>query len=347
MKRMGTLLLLTGAVLLSTGCDKVRKKFASEDSCSSEVAKSTIRDIFVDAIEESARAENKQNANDVSALRFDLAKIRATASNIGVVLEDVITTQKDPNSSKKFCEAQLTLTIPDAVLDDANALRKDVNQSSISNVAEDAGFRVDLNKFKNKISYSVQPTDSGDKVYTTIEGADHFADFLALTVKYAALKALRSESSGASTQKAQEALAQKQAAAATTAEDECGDGCEPPEGIYEQASNANAEQDFLQKIGKSAPGALLQLPKNVNLRSGPASSQTLVAQLQKGSQIRVLKDKAIRSEDDGTQTPWLAVELADGPYCAPADIGALAVCQKWTTGQPISGWLSSKAFLNR
>ena len=85
MKRMGTLLLLTGAVLLSTGCDKVSKKFASEDSCSSEVAKSTIRDIFVDAIEESARAENKQNANDVSALRFDLAKIRATASNRPVI----------------------------------------------------------------------------------------------------------------------------------------------------------------------------------------------------------------------------------------------------------------------
>jgi hypothetical protein len=348
MKRMGTLLLLAGSVLLMTGCDKVSKKLTSEDSCSSEVAKTTIRDMFVDAVEQSARDENKQHGDDPNALRFDLAKIRATTSQTGVAITDVITTSKDPNSSKKFCEAQLTLTIPEAVLADANALRKEVGEKTIQNLAEDESYRVDLNKFNSKINYSVQPTDAGDKLYTEVTGINHFTDLLAVTVKYAAIKVLRAQSQGASTQKAQEALAQQHAAATTTtAEDECGDGCEPPEGIYEQAQNANAEQDFLQKIGKSAPGTLLQLPKNVNLRAGPASSQTLVAQLQKGSQIRVLKDRAIRSEDDGTQTPWLAVELAQGPYCAPADIGALAVCQKWTAGRPISGWLSSKAFLNR
>lgn len=211
MKRMTTLLLVLGAVFLTTGCDKVSKSFSAEDSCSSEVAKKTIREMFVDAVEVSAREENKSNANDPSALRFDLAKIRAIADGIGFGLEDVITTKKDPNSTKKFCEAQLTLTIPSAVLDDANALRKEVEMATIQNAAEDAGFRVDLGKFKSKISYSVQPTDSGDKIYTEVEGVDKFTDLMSATVKFAALKALRVSNLGTSTQKAQEKIQQESA----------------------------------------------------------------------------------------------------------------------------------------
>lgn len=241
MKRMTTLLLVLGAVFLTTGCDKVSKSFSAEDSCSSEVAKKTIREMFVDAVEVSAREENKSNANDPSALRFDLAKIRATADGIGLALEDVITTKKDPNSTKKFCEAQLTLTIPSAVLGDANALRKDVGEGTIQNLAEDEGFRVDLEKFKSKISYSVQPTDSGDKLYTEVEGFAKFTDLMSTTVKYAALKALRVASQGGSTQKAQEKLQQESAEARGQLENSAssgGDGRIQPSFDCEKAGTA-------------------------------------------------------------------------------------------------------------
>ncbi len=356
MKRMATLLLVAGVVLFTTGCDKVSKSFVAEDSCSSETAKKTMREIFVGAVEESARRENKGNAGDASLPRFDLAKIRATMDGVGLQLDDVITTKKDPNSSKKFCEAQLTFVMPEKVLDDANALRNEVGENSTQNMAEDEGFRVDLNKFSSKISYSVQPTDSGDKLYTEIEGADKFSNFLALTVKYAALKVLRTSSQGDSTGKAQEQLAQEQREreqaeeqrkVLAEAQQQSAQVPAVAAATVDAMAVGGSEAEKLAALGKTAPGSLLRLPKNSNLRAGPNASQPLVAQIQMGSQLRVLKDKAIRVEDDGTETPWLAVELAEGQFCSPGDIGARAECVSWSAGHPISGWISSKAFIVR
>ncbi len=237
MKRMAALLFVTGAVFLAAGCDKVSETLSSDDSCSSEVAKKTMREMFVDAVEEGAREENKNNANNPNALRFDLAKIRATADGIGFGLEDVITTKKDPNSSKKFCEAQLTLTIPSAVLDDANTLRKEVGEGTIQNLAEDVGFRVDLNKFKSKISYNVQPTDSGDKLYTEVEGVHKFTELMATTVQYSALRALRVASQGVSTQKVQEKFQQEKIMAQEQLEEDWApESAQPGEEVYSSES---------------------------------------------------------------------------------------------------------------
>lgn len=211
MKQASVWLLMAGAALLTTACDRVGKALFSEDSCSSAVAAKTMREMLVDAAEESARQENKSNADNPNALRFDLAKIRALAAEVGFDLEDVITTKKDPNSTKKFCEAQLTLSLPSAVLDDANALLQEYGLPSVQAEAEDEGFRVDLGKFKSKISYSVQPTDAGDKLYTEVDAFSRYSDLVATTVQYAALKALRVPSQGSATQQLQEKMQQEQA----------------------------------------------------------------------------------------------------------------------------------------
>ncbi len=360
MKRIGYGLLFAGATLLASGCgkngDSLSKVFSSDDSCSSQVAKTSILDIFVNAVEESARDENKSNADNSAALRFDLAKIRATTSEIGFALDDVMTAKKDPNSSKKFCEAQLTFTIPDAVLNDANAVRKDVGERSIQNLAEDAGFRVELNKFKSKISYSVQPTDAGDKLYTVIEGADHFTDLLALTVKYAAIKALRAKELGASTQAVQDKIAQENAAAEAQNQVNLENAAAAAAALAAAKQSAEnnvvatepAQQTELPKTTWSA-GTILQSPveREINLRRGPQAAQDLVVQIKRGSKLKVLKDKAVRVEDDGSETPWFTVELVEGQFCKPENIGARAECVQWDAARPVSGWVSSKAFLDK
>ena len=216
MKKPTYSLAVIGVLMILAGCDK-GKRFSSEDSCSSDTAKSTIREILVTAVEDSAREENKRNSSNPNALRFDLAKIRATTSQIGIDLSDVVTSKNDPNSTKKFCEAKITFSIPASVLLDANSLRKDVNEISIQNVAEDTGFRVDADKFSHKISYSVQLTDDKEKLYTSVEGGGQYTGLLTMVVQYAALKSLRAEQLDASMKAVQGLAMQEKAAAAQQA----------------------------------------------------------------------------------------------------------------------------------
>ncbi len=216
MKKSAYSLALIGLCIALSGCDK-GKAFSSEDSCSSDTAKSTIRDLLVTAVEDSAREENKRSASNPDALRFDLAKIRATTSQIGIDLADVMTSKNDPNSTKKFCEAKITFSIPTTVLQDANSLRKDVNEITIQSAAEDAGFRVEADRFSHKISYSVQPTDDKAKLYTSVDGIGQYTGLLTMVVQYAALKSLRAEQLGVSLQAVQAQAMQEKAAAAQQA----------------------------------------------------------------------------------------------------------------------------------
>jgi hypothetical protein len=157
---------------------------AAEKSCSSPLALQIISQLFIENAEKVARAENKGISEEK---RLDLAKIRALAGEIKYSLDDVLTTKNDPNSSKKFCEATLSLVLPNSTISNANEKRRSVSQSLIKTIAEDASFKVDGDKYSLKLSYNVQPTDDGKKVYVELENSEPFHLIVNTAVIWAAL----------------------------------------------------------------------------------------------------------------------------------------------------------------
>ena len=197
-----TAILCAGIVLL-TGCQKANEPVTQtsvlDRSCSSPSATAIIEQIFGDGVEERARNENKQLPDTV---RLDLAKVRALASEVRYELKNVITTKNDPNSTKKFCEAELKVVIPDRTVEGANKARKSSEQASIQSIAEDANFKTDLNKFSLKISYNIQPTDDGKNLFVEVENAKPFKLLVSETVLWAAVGAREIELKTSSVQKA-------------------------------------------------------------------------------------------------------------------------------------------------
>jgi hypothetical protein len=134
------------------------------------------------------------------------AKIRATIAQLKIILADVRTTKKDPNSSKRFCTAQLRVSFPDAVLADASKAREDAGATTISQLADERSVERDANAFSSDLSYNVQPTDAGDKVYAELEDAPATLSFYSEVVASHLLKASIEGAKSA----AQEAAAQQQ-----------------------------------------------------------------------------------------------------------------------------------------
>ncbi len=169
------------AVVLGTlalfGCDKGKPNLAAGTSrstadstqdmgCTSPTAVSLVQELVAENVESEARAANKGLPEE---RRLDLGKVRANAGSLRFELTDVITTQNDPNSTRKYCDATLTIRVPSATLDAANQRRKDLGRNRIQSLAEDADFKVDLDKFSRRVSYTVQPTDDGTKLYLALD----------------------------------------------------------------------------------------------------------------------------------------------------------------------------------
>ena len=202
------LLCIGSASLL--GCQKANETISqlsgeAERSCSSPSATSIIGQILSESTEARAREENK---NMDEAQRLDLAKVRALAGEVQYELHDVVTTKNDPNSTKRFCEAELKIGIPDGTLQGANLARKSRDLASIQSIAEDANFKTDLNKFRLKIAYNVQPTDDGKKIYVGLENSQPIQLLISETVLWAVVGAKLNEVKTSSVQQAMPASPQ-------------------------------------------------------------------------------------------------------------------------------------------
>ena len=162
----------------------LRQQAPLNANCSSPTAIDLVREIVTEAVETEVRAANKGLPEN---RRLDLSKVRALAGEIQFELLDVLTAKNDPNSTKKFCEAQLTMRVPSSTLDAANQQRKERGQVRIQTMAEDENFKIDLDKFSTNVSYSVQPTDDGKKIYVNLENAKRIQSLTTEIVVFASL----------------------------------------------------------------------------------------------------------------------------------------------------------------
>ena len=178
--RATTAAIAIAGLLALWGCDKGSprpdaspaggpERAALNTTCSSPTAAQSIHRMILEEIETEVRAANKGLAED---RRLDLSKVRALANELSFELTDIITTKNDPDSTKRFCEGQLTMRVSQATLDTANQKRRESGQPQIQTAAEDANFKVDLNKFVIKAVYSVQSTDDGQKLFLVLDNGE-------------------------------------------------------------------------------------------------------------------------------------------------------------------------------
>lgn len=136
--------------------------------CASEASKEVIISILREQVGKAA--ESDLQAEDGTRLAGS-SKIRATVAELKVLIEDVRTTKKDPDSTKRFCAGTARIVAPLNMIQDADQTRKLLNMGDVDSLLEQAGLKRSADSISFEIEYSVQPTDKRDKIYGEVEGA--------------------------------------------------------------------------------------------------------------------------------------------------------------------------------
>lgn len=132
-------------------------------ACGDPSGVDTVKALITDAAQQSAQGQAEGKSSS----------IRAALSRFDVEFSAVRTDKKDPDSSKVFCAAQVSVRLDPAVLLTLEAEAKAIpSVKSLDHLAEQRGFERAANVFtKRDFSYSLQPTDDGSMVFA--ESSDH------------------------------------------------------------------------------------------------------------------------------------------------------------------------------
>ena len=205
MKTVSILPVLALGALLS-GCG------VAATDCASESSREVITSIVREQVEKAAEAD--LSSEDGTKLA-GAAKIRATVAELKVLIEDIRTTKKDPDSTKRFCAGTAKVVVPLAMIQDADQTRKLLDLPNVDSLLEQSGLKRSADSVTFDVEYSVQPTDKRDKIYGEIEGAA--PAFTALGQVVAAHLARRDIEGANQAQAVQEAAAAAETAKQTEA----------------------------------------------------------------------------------------------------------------------------------
>jgi uncharacterized protein YecT (DUF1311 family) len=151
--------LALGALLSSCG--------VAASGCGSDSSREVITAVVREQMAKAAEAELAlEDGSRMSAA----SKVRATVAELKVLIEDIRTTKKDPDSTRRFCAGTARVVIPLAMIQDADQTRKLLDLSNVDSLLEEAGLKRSADALTFDLEYSVQPTDKRDKVYGEVEG---------------------------------------------------------------------------------------------------------------------------------------------------------------------------------
>lgn len=200
-----------GGALFLSGCG------LQPVDCASENARSTIAGIVTEQLEKQTRVAvtGEDGAPVVSS-----SKIRATVAQIKILFDDVRTTKKDPDSTKRFCEGTMKIALPLGMLSDSQKSREALEMSTIKVLTEGVGFEQNANVFSHSISFNVQPTDDKKKIFGEIEDSgSQFAAMGEIIGAHLLLSNIQAQQQSAvATQQAEQAALAEQTAAQSKAE---------------------------------------------------------------------------------------------------------------------------------
>lgn len=151
--------LALGALLSSCG--------VAATGCASDSSREVITAIVREQVAKAAEAELAlEDGSRMSAA----SKVRATVAELKILIEDIRTTKKDPDSTRRFCAGTARVVIPLAMIQDADQTRKLLDLSNVDSLLEEAGLKRSADALTFDLEYSVQPTDKRDKIYGEVEG---------------------------------------------------------------------------------------------------------------------------------------------------------------------------------
>jgi uncharacterized protein YecT (DUF1311 family) len=136
--------------------------------CASEASQQVILSILREQVGKAAEADLE--AEDGTRLAGS-SRIGATVAELEMTIEDIRTTKKDPDSTKRFCAGTARIVAPLTMIQDADQTRKLLDMGDVDSLFEQAGLKRSADALSFDIEYSVQPTDKRDKIYGEVDGA--------------------------------------------------------------------------------------------------------------------------------------------------------------------------------
>lgn len=172
MKKYFVLTVFALQVVGLLGCEKSKFTSEKEDNCSSPTAQVIYSDLFQKNLVKTIQSEGLN----------DEAMARSLAKQITIRFEGIRTSQNDPNSTKKFCEAEIVYVMPDEILRSAENARQQMidtfgamngyNQT-VFDMLQSGGLKLDANVVRSPLAYSVQPTDDKTSLYFKVTSGEN------------------------------------------------------------------------------------------------------------------------------------------------------------------------------
>lgn len=162
LKRFASLFLMS---LMLSGCNKP----VPTASCTSPDTQSVIDSI----LKEQALKLTTEKRYDQYDGSFDLGanNIRASLAKVQIAVENIKMIQQEPDNSKSLCSGFLKVTLPAAMLADANQAKNVQHETTIPEYAKQFSIENNGNVFAKNVEYSVKPTGEGKAPQVEIESA--------------------------------------------------------------------------------------------------------------------------------------------------------------------------------
>jgi hypothetical protein len=149
----------TSVALLLAGCSGTTK-------CDSPDAKAAVLSIISDEVTKQTKSQLGDNISSIGSVN---SKIRATLDQVKFSIDDIRTARADPDSTKRFCEGTLKVIFPLNIIAEADEVNADLELPQASAAIEGSGFERSADKFTRSMSFTVQPTDDGQKLFAEID----------------------------------------------------------------------------------------------------------------------------------------------------------------------------------
>ena len=175
--------LLLSVVALSTTL--ITSCSLSETSCSDEDAKVALEAAIRKGLE---NVSMERAADDDGDLLIGASAIRASISNLKLIIDDIRTTKKDPDSTKRFCTGNLKIVFSPETFASANSARELVGLPKLDAAIDRADLEKGVDYLKGSLDYSVQPTDDRKKVFAEFDGESNKLDIFGEVVAASLLK---------------------------------------------------------------------------------------------------------------------------------------------------------------
>ena len=186
---------------LLVGCDKVAFNAAK---CNSDDTKKLVTELIDKDIDQLASEQVKTLINTEN-VTLDMGKVRSAIKQLTITVDNVRTSNSDPNSKKQFCVAELDIKIPSQVLEAANESRKLYNETDVAQQAVLSDIKLELNQLKHELEYAVQPTDDAKKIYVSIDNQSSITNFVSKII----IDSLSKSARQSAIQQAEQAEAQR------------------------------------------------------------------------------------------------------------------------------------------